>query len=134
MTDPINRQAEGRELFGNSEQLNDTISRAAVLALPRSITRNMRGEVVEETIDVAAIKALPPAQQWIPVTEWLPEFGQLVLCTISNSIYFGSIKVCRYCPADKYVSVPYFDWNENGFPKVVAWMPLPKPWKGEQDG
>ena len=40
----------------------DLISRQAVLALPRNITRNIRGEVVEETIDVAAINALPPAQ------------------------------------------------------------------------
>lgn len=42
--------------------MDDLISRQAVLALPRSITRNMSGEVVEETIDVAAIKALPSAQ------------------------------------------------------------------------
>lgn len=41
---------------------NDCISRQAVFALPRNITRNIRGEVVEETIDVSAIKALPSAQ------------------------------------------------------------------------
>lgn len=41
---------------------DDLISRQAVLALPRNRTRNMKGEVVEETIDVAAIRGLPPAQ------------------------------------------------------------------------
>lgn len=41
---------------------DDLISRQEVLALPKNITRNMRGEIVEETIDVAAIKRLPPVQ------------------------------------------------------------------------
>ena len=42
--------------------MSDLIDRQAVLALPRSITRNMRGKVVEESIDVEMIKALPPVQ------------------------------------------------------------------------
>ena len=42
--------------------MDDLISRRAVLALPRSITRNMKGEVVEESIDVELIKTLPSAQ------------------------------------------------------------------------
>ena len=49
------------ELFGNSEQL-DTISRQAVLELPRNVERTFFGEVISETVDVKLIKALPSAQ------------------------------------------------------------------------
>lgn len=41
---------------------NDLISRKAVLSLPRNTTRNFFGEIVEESIDVADIEALPSAQ------------------------------------------------------------------------
>ena len=38
------------------------IDRQAVLALPRNRIRNMRGEIVEETINVAYVEQLPSAQ------------------------------------------------------------------------
>ena len=38
------------------------IDREAVLALPRNRIRNMRGEIVEETINVAYVEQLPSAQ------------------------------------------------------------------------
>ena len=41
---------------------DDLISRKAVLGLPRSITRNFFGEIVEESINVKEIEALPSAQ------------------------------------------------------------------------
>lgn len=44
---------------------NDLISRKAVLSLPRNTTRNFFGEIVEESIDVADIEALPSAQSEI---------------------------------------------------------------------
>ena len=41
---------------------DDLISRKAVLGLPRSITRNFFEEIVEESINVKEIEALPSAQ------------------------------------------------------------------------
>lgn len=41
---------------------NDLIERQAVLALPRNRIRNMRGEIVEETINVAYVEQLPSVQ------------------------------------------------------------------------
>lgn len=43
------------------ETCADTISRQAVLSLPRNKTRNFFGEIVEETINVADIEQLPSA-------------------------------------------------------------------------
>ena len=68
-------------------------------------------------------------QQWIPVTERLPEEETDVLvCNangeiqISSGSYSTEMKDC-------------FIWYTTGwrFGKVVAWMPLPEPWKGESD-
>lgn len=69
--------------------------------------------------------------QWIPVMEKSPEIGQIVLCSLKTPHYYGQIHVCKYCAADKYHDHPYFDWGHNGFPNVVAWMPLPECYKGE---
>lgn len=41
--------------------MSDYISRQDVLNLPQSIERNLRGEIVERSIDVKDIEALKPA-------------------------------------------------------------------------
>ena len=42
--------------------MKDLINREAVLALPRGRIRNMRGKIIEETINVADIENLPSEQ------------------------------------------------------------------------
>lgn len=74
------------------------------------------------------IKALPSAQpeqktgKWIPVSERLPEIGEVVLLTIHEIGWNG----CEY---DSVVSGVYSS-NKN---HILAWMPLPEPWKEEQE-
>lgn len=48
---------------------NDYISKQDVLNLPQSIERNLRGEIVERSIDVKDIEALEPADV-IPI-KWI---------------------------------------------------------------
>ena len=78
---------------------------------------------------IKALPTVPPEPQWIPVSERLPEIGKYVLCYLKSRRYFGHYRVCIYRAADKYINHPYFDFNENGFPDVIAWMPLPEPYK-----
>ena len=70
-------------------------------------------------------------QEWISVTERLPEEGDYVLCVLKGFNYGGKIQVCKFCPADKFNEKPYFEHFRNGFPSVTHWMPLPQPPKGE---
>lgn len=70
-------------------------------------------------------------QEWIPVTERLPEEGEYVLCVLKGFNYGGKIQVCKFVPADKFKDKPYFEHFRNGFPSVTHWMPLPEPPKGE---
>lgn len=67
-----------------------------------------------------------PEQRWIPCKTVLPEKGQYVLCQ------------CRAGIMDVLHLTDDNGWYKDsthiymhGF--VLAWMPLPEPWKGEED-
>ena len=70
-------------------------------------------------------------QEWISVTDRLPEEGEYVLCVLKGFNYGGKIQVCKFVPADKFKDKPYFEHFRNGFPSVTHWMPLPQLPKGE---
>lgn len=82
------------------------------------------------------------AQQWIPCSEQLPEEkdagilkklgtekrSEYVLATVEVKGERMTVTACTYDGK--------WDWNmKYAFPdfKVVAWMPLPEPWKGEDN-
>lgn len=65
--------------------------------------------------------------QWIPVSERLPEIGEYVLCSQENGdvgegklFYDGEWFIC-------------YDQTCRGSYWVKAWMPLPEPWKGAKE-
>ena len=66
------------------------------------------------------LRSLPSAQQWIPVTERLPEKGQTVIAFDKhrNKIYINTLS------SD---GVTWRKYTNN----VTAWMPLPEPYKEE---
>ena len=75
-----------------------------------------------------AISALPsaqPEQQWIPCSERLPEKSGEYLVSGKWGDDKVSVGHCEYLVEDGYFSTA---WNFD----VLAWMPLPEPWKGEQ--
>ena len=72
----------------------------------------------------------PKTMQWIPCSERLPEYdGEMYLVTD----YCEQINRRRLHISYCYVNREGF-WSDvpMGY-KVIAWMPLPKPWNGEQD-
>lgn len=78
-------------------------------------------EEVEEALNMA-IKALEQAPKWIPVSERLPETGEIVL--ITDTLWNG-----------RRVSIDWRNdeqWVRNG-KYVIAWQPLPEPYE-EGDG
>lgn len=87
---------------------------------------------------IAIIKSLPstePEPKWIPVTEALPKNTEFVLLTIRRLD-----KSYNQIP---FISVGYVSWNQSAWwcahdgdcdahnVEVLAWMPLPEPWRGE---
>jgi hypothetical protein len=86
-------------------------------------------------------------QEWIPCRERLPEdSGDYLVCP-SDSVLedysdFSEVMIMPYdadCEAfgwwiERYdpISLGYLDSDFNEF-EVLAWMPLPEPWKGADD-
>ena len=67
--------------------------------------------------ELVALRAVPSAQQWIPVTERLPEEGNRYI------IYHESFGI----RIDTRVNG---EWKTYGDDTVLAWMPLPEPYEG----
>jgi len=64
-------------------------------------------------------------QGWIPCSERLPKKYEQVLCCNKDGRVFST--------ALTYVHPEYKYWYFGKHRSVIAWMPLPKPWKGEGD-
>ena len=74
-------------------------------------------------------------QEWIPCSERLPSENGDYLVTLEN----GVVKILGYSttqrttyPKGFYYIKDGFSWRQMQNP-VVAWQPLPEPWKGADD-
>lgn len=104
---------------------DDTISRQAAIDALKVIPDHNDGMVFEALSHALRdIETLPSAQRWIPVTERLPK---------KNGEYLVTEIDCITC--ERLTDIAYhgdFICTNNGFYKaneIVAWMPLPEPWK-----
>lgn len=83
--------------------------------------------------DVADAQTVEP-QQWIPITERLPKkyIGEWLCCD-----KYGNIFILRYENTTPNGDCVFCYTDNDGYSvsvhDVVAWMPLPKPWEGEED-
>ncbi len=93
-----------------------------------------------EVVGVDAINSLPsvkPGSRWIPCSERLPKEKinpntsdfEGVLCSTT----FGDVRAYKFGTPLGWKE-PHF-WNGYGMMDeyVLAWMPLPKPWEGEEE-
>lgn len=91
------------------------------------------------------LKMLPSAQpdhiadagkmvKWIPCSERLPEYGIEVLtyCKEINYIEIQSLENHEDEQCGLVWENQHGDWQD--FDQIDAWMPLPEPWKGEENG
>lgn len=126
---------------------NDPISRrAAVDALakemPRLTTPDGSGlfdreiQIADEAfVDcMTIINELPVIDipRWIPCSERLPKYGKTVLITNAK----GNVSYGRFHGVEfwKEGGDKFWQWKKNTIEHVLAWMPLPEPYKEEEDG
>jgi len=97
------------------------------------------GDVRQDMID--RIKQLPsaqPEQLWIPVTERLPEEDHWLGGSGKQFSDEVLVSVANYDDEDIWTYISQTidgEWTLE-LPihcKIIAWMPLPEPWKGEQN-
>lgn len=102
--------------------------------------RGAKGEVewsdnliaIDDVLDI--IRKLPPVTpqpRWIPVSERMPEENRTVIASTKHGVY----PEARYTKEDgwewAYESGADY-WEEIGC-NVLAWMPLPEPYKAESE-
>lgn len=90
-----------------------------------------------------ALVEAPTIGGWIPVTERLPEVGHIVLITakstLSDDFYVMWANVGKILNKGslldgiRFYTEQYGDINEQHGFKVVAWQPLPEPYKEGTD-
>ena len=114
--------------------MDDLISRQAVFDMANTWTYNFC-DPEDEWAAMKEIKDLPSAQQWIPCSERLPEDWVPVLVTLKRP---ERLPAWIKAKPENYFHIVDADVCENGEwtvnkKNVIAWMPLPEPYKGEQE-
>ena len=69
-----------------------------------------------------------PEPQWIPCSERLPEERDNILVTNGQSVMEA------YFIQGEFLGTMIIRNNPFKVSDVTAWMPLPEPWRGEEDG
>ena len=64
--------------------------------------------------------------EWIPTIERLPEYGQLVLCSVTDKHITGNK---TYIIINERSDLQF--WTDG---TITAWQPLPEPYKAEKGG
>ena len=83
-----------------------------------------------EALDVA-IKALEAEPHWIPVTERLPKPRESVIISVNGKYGDWIGEGCYWETTENHVIWKGYRWNATYWDdEIIAWMPLPEPYKG----
>lgn len=105
--------------------MNDQISRQKLIEeledLPKCFYKDYKGAYIALKGVIRIIASQPPADQWIPCSERLPEEEGYYIVTYNLEGY-------------KVIDRTFFSETYGAFMRygqaVTAWMPLPEPYKG----
>lgn len=75
---------------------------------------------IQDVIEV--LPSVTPKQRWIPVHERLPE-EYCLFCDIDGDVFYGHIYDGRW----------WAEGQDDRIKNVIAWMPLPEPYKEENE-
>ena len=144
-----------------AEPCEDAISKASVfeivgnlMSIPYDLDRRITEKDVSESMDeIRVLPPVTPTQRWIPVSERLPEDLEPVNITWVNhepEPYYHDIKDRNFVATGIYYRGQWYwysttcadylgEYGSNEIDKVddaveiIAWMPLPEPYKESEE-
>lgn len=88
-------------------------------------------ELLFDTEIAELIDNQPTISQWIPVSERLPKHEELALVSaLSYNENKAFVDILKMSNGKWYVFEPFCGWEEV-YCDIIAWMPLPKPYIGD---
>lgn len=118
--------------------MDDLIRRQAAIKAIENLQDCYNGfsDTYDKACIIGALEEVPSAQRtgrWIPVSERLPEAGEYVgdvakYYLVQNE--FGDMLVARYAHSGYWEQIYQYKPCAD---EIVAWMPLPEPYKEEQE-
>jgi hypothetical protein len=100
--------------------MSDLISRKALIEEFEEANNRGNSDLWHITGIKAFIESQPSAQQWIPCSERVPKQNEQIIGTFDNGN--GRVIVMQEQFFVQLLESPY---------PLIAWMPLPEPYKGE---
>ena len=130
--------------------MNDLISRqAAIDALDKrfdSIPMEQTTEILLLRKDLRELPSVQPEQRWIPCSERLPEIKQHVLLSCYGRVIYGRMiskdgnggypvfEICDSVGEKRPIVLETTVHSKFTTSRIIAWMPLPEPYKVESEG
>ena len=113
-----------KEVYGNNQDIYNAI--AVLEDYENTGISPAQLQVIEEEYSKMAKELAELRQQnrWIPVSERLPDYNEEVLITDGKYVTIDT----RYFLENTEDGEAY-TWDINGWDDVIAWMPLPEPYK-----
>ena len=131
MDDLISKLSEIRSKYNCLDEAEEPYYRAlseAIKKLSEPKASNPLQDLPTSPLLARKMPSAQPEQQWIPCSERLPDKKDDYLCSYNGC---AVADICEYDP-DRNEWGFFYDGGWKVVSNVIAWMPLPEPYKAER--